>query len=229
MFQPRCMSIVTSIVLLICASMALAATVPLDWDTNPYYTYQSWSFTTGLPAEPDPCFISPGSPAMTLSPEVSWDSSGRAILYGGAPVGGPEASWTTRGVIMSIYVPNQPVPELQKEIWMSAVLQATPGIIPFLTVGVYDENDLPADVISYDIIPIDEPSGIFEIVATLAFDHQPPYEYVDFDVINDFEPIGGNEVAILDYITVATRCVPEPTTLALVALGSIALIRKRRK
>ena len=214
MQHPYRTSILMSVLLLACATLAHATLPPPGWDTNPYYTYQTWTFDTSLPAEANPGYISPGIPTMAIRAGAYWDD-------GMARIDGPTASDPFVDPMMTMFIPNDPQPDLFKEIWVDTVIHTNFDLSQLAVLAVIDDTQYPANLDSYQLVPLT--TGVVQITALLSFPYQPPYETVIFTLLE----LPPNTFAAVDYVTVATRCIPEPITLTLLALGTATLIRKR--
>jgi hypothetical protein len=58
------------------------------------------------------------------------------------------------------------------------------------------------------------------------WDHQPRWVSIEFDMGAGMAPTGGE--SLITGIDFEARCIPEPGTLTLLALGALALIRRRK-
>jgi hypothetical protein len=192
-------------------SMLLLAVVPAMARVDDGRTSQCWSFAeqTGpfgiLPSQSDNLYGTPVAMIADLSggQGVQWNQGG--WWYG------PEFK-----IILDI--PNQQIPNPYKLVWIDLVYQ---GDVTFSWV---------ADIVSgTHFTKIDEQlgqtgTGWKTLHQVWKFEPNPRGEIV---VIGLKQALGAS--AAIDSICVATWCVPEPTTMAILGLGAVLSLGLRKR
>jgi hypothetical protein len=120
-------------------------------------------------------------------------------------------SWTI------LHIQNEIVPDKQKRVYL---------LVDFLN-GVYDDLSAPAIKLS-DGQNVYDPTRAFsagggQILYTWELTYQPASE----DIIFPSEDFFNLSNDVKDF-NIATECVPEPATLSLLALGGLAMLRRRK-
>jgi len=171
-------------------------------------TSQIWYFDSEPALEPDLLDNDYGVPVLTVdtSPAGGWvaDPSGT----GGA--------WALSGRI-DVIVPNDPTLRDYKTIdilltWRAGQLGSLPGH-PLVGVGAD-----PMDSMQMDIVP-QSPVGVWNVTLfQITLWPNPAEEWI---------LIQGD--IVVDQLEIVTECIPEPATMGLLGLGSLALLRYRRK
>ncbi|MBN1795690.1 MAG: PEP-CTERM sorting domain-containing protein [Sedimentisphaerales bacterium] len=188
------------------------------WRGNEGTTFQEWSFSTPDDTpEPDPTVDNPyGQPLLKVDyhPDTPWIND---------EIPGALGVWALSGEI-DIVIPNRPEPNPYKEIWITLRWKAT-----------IDEQggELP-----YDQFLPDEP-----LIAITPFDYMDmslDYEEVDAQLWHksvyvatiwpnppkEWITIKGN--ILVDSLLIETYCVPEPATIAILTIGGLWAIRRRK-
>jgi len=124
----------------------------------------------------------------------------------------------------TLIVPNEVVENQNKVLWLSVDYNTPIGLDPNQTpppVVVFDDADTEITLDSYEWQL--DPNGKGEqVLMKYVFSDQPDWERVVFPG-DPFRTLSGN---ILEW-NIATECIPEPATLSLLALGAVALLRRR--
>jgi len=127
-----------------------------------------------------------------------------------------------------LYVPNEPVENMHKEIFLLVDYEGQgydESSAPDIQVRV-DNPDNPGqeDWLYFDPNELEVSADGGQILYTWVLDHQPAFEEIIFPS-SDYQYLTGD---VKDF-NLATECIPEPTTLALLATGVALLRRKRRR
>ncbi len=164
-------------------------------------TYQAWEFGTDNPTPlPDIVDNPYGDPQLNVDTPFGWDNG----------------AWALSGEI-DIYLPNRPVGGGWKELWIQltwkpAGLDSSPflpdqpnvAVTPFDFATFYRDDQALADGWIVSLYKIEMwPNPLEEWIA------------IKGDIW-------------VDELIIDTICIPEPTTIALLGLGALTLLRKRR-
>jgi hypothetical protein len=148
----------------------------------------------------------------------------RVIGENAANYGQP--SWDPDGLNDNtiLRVPNEEIEDMEKHIYL---------LVDHVNRG-YDENSAPAILLRIanpqgggmllldpDDLDLNDDGG--QIMYKWFLDHQPAWEDIIFPSI-DYHDLAGD----IESFNIATECVPEPATIALIAIGGVALLRRRR-
>jgi len=190
---------------------------PPAWQDNPYFTHQTWQFgTEASPVNPEIDLNPFGEPKLGIhGDDIRWS----AYELAREGVWMIEQGWAQiEGII-----PNEENEDLSKEIWIQATLHTSiRGGVPIDILFEFPDG-------TYTVTPIDStvtvaPDGW--LYQTYLFDltPQPDWEVVG---LNFALPTGA--YAAIDRLDIDTRCIPEPATALLLALGSLSLLRTPRE
>jgi hypothetical protein len=138
-------------------------------------------------------------------------------------------------VIMTFEVPNYERSEpWTKQIWLQAAyFGCTASAGDVITVEIAADadflNPFTVTTLSEDIEELLEPPGgsskWYRYTGLFELDEQPGMEYIRLTVANDTAI-----ATMVDQVAIDTRCIPEPATVAMLGLGSLfSLIRRRRQ
>ncbi len=170
-------------------------------------TSQIWYFDTETSLVPDVVDNDYGMPVLTVdtSPAGGWVPD---------PAGG--GGWALSGEI-DVIIPNDPTQREYKTIdilltWRAGELGSLPNR-PL--VGVSAD---PMTAMTMNILPQDPVNDWNVTLYKITIWPNPPMEWI---------AIKGD--IVVDELQIVTNCVPEPATMGLLGLGSLILLRNRRK
>jgi len=209
------------VLLAVCVLMAVAGVAraldhwPAPWEENPadpqwaggVTTAQAWEFSDNAF---DPNYVQNefGDPAIVIAGAEypSW------VL---PPEGDGEiATWhinDAAGGIVCLIIPNNPDENQRKVMWLQITSTKAPS----------DLRTIPEGTISYPKPDLQCANGWYIYTAQVDIPFNPPSESIAYDF-----PYCTN----IEEIVVKTICVPEPATMAMLGLGGLAVLwRKRRK
>lgn len=194
---------------------------PPPWTPGaPGTTHQRWGFDNPNAFLPDPNFhnpyATPNNPVTMIPglPGIEWLPS-----WGlpGAP--GRDGVWCLNpGARLIFCIPNADMPSQRKILWSQIKWFSDPGL-PAVTLEPFGPPTGTSMTIG--TIPLPEP-GWMHSTFKHTLDTCPPLEY--YHVIN-----GTNNPIYIDQVVIDTACVPEPTTMAALGLGLLALRFRKRK
>jgi hypothetical protein len=174
-------------------------------------THQRWEFTNGYviqsgpggySAEPEDLINPVPSHVLATVTAQEWDSI-NGLFTSAAAIG------------VNLEVPNYEELNPFKEIWVDVGASSAPVGV---TVSAVDGGVLSFE---YLMLPGPGPGGFADF--GVRIEPNPAIEKIQFIIQ---APQGGE--AVLDYVHVDTICIPDPGTIVLLGLGSLALLKKRR-
>jgi hypothetical protein len=167
-------------------------------------THQLWDFTPG--------YIKASGFGYTAVPEFvsnPYPNRVAATIFGGIWDGVTKITSST-GIYVDLEIPNYENPNEYKEIWVDI----GDAVATNVTVSATDESSTNFD---YLVLP-----GQGDAEFGVRIWPNPYVEKIDFAISTVGAP------TVLDYIHVDTICAPEPTTIALLGLGALSLLRRKR-
>jgi len=204
-------TVVTMVALFLLTASA-SAVVTMD---EPGMTSALWTFpTSDTPAYPDEYVNENGRPQVDFFGEFADNTVWLAEDYGHTGV------WVidrTAPSDMRIFVPNFG-PNDMKKIWVNIVFASQEDKAP--NVFVLPEGDDTQPVPRMELVsqtPVDNDYSLASYYLELPFN--PTWEYI-FIRPRDCQ-------VYIDSVDVKTQCIPEPMTLVLLGLGSVAALRRR--
>lgn len=166
-------------------------------------TYQAWDFgTSANPSLADTAYNPYGTPTATIN-------GGTWLLFYDNHVG----IWTLGSSdSIDLYIPNTPLNlNNTKEVWTQVTWQPDAGPAPVVTVD-YGSGDSTVSTLQFTA-PLANGSDWLQSVYLAELPYNPALENV---VVTETGDVG--------QIVIDTECVPEPSSLALLALGAISLL-----
>ena len=147
--------------------------------------------------------------------------------------GSADPYWDDQAEDPTLLIPNEEVADMFKKLYILVDFN-DPAMVPVDALGepvvpdidVFDDGDTE---IALDSAEWASDSG--QVLLTYVFDDQPAWEKVVFpsDEYTLIDKVGQQGYNVFEW-NIATECVPEPATLALLTLGGVAaLLRRRRK
>jgi len=206
--------LISCFILIFVTSVTMAMPV---WRTcppgQPPTTYQQWTFDDAdNPAIPEFFNNQYGTPMAELSTtEMPPDYFGWLSV-----VDGRQGVWAGEPLIITLTIPNRPISDEYKEIWLEM------DFMPTLEWIKVTPNPIAGNVIKEifrDISLVD--SQWKKLIIGWRIEPNPNEETICISVTGT----GG----FVDYITVDTICIPEPATIMLLGLGTLVLIKRKRK
>lgn len=189
-----------------------------SWRGDEGSTYQQWEFLTDdLTPPPDYLYNPYGPPAMTIYPtHPYWD------VWGGM-----DGVWQLSGAI-GVEIPNNPVGNEYKLIQIQLTWAATfpVPVEPVVIIEAQDVTGQPVSSIELlgetEIIlgPTNETEG-----GDLWYHTTYLYSIMPNPMIENIYISG---TIMVDELVIDTICIPEPVTLALLVIGGLALLRRRK-
>jgi len=187
------------------------------WRYQPRTTYQLWEFNfpnNGLKPSPDDWYSPYYQAMLTITPDPinpEWIPS--YPLTGGLPRPGV---WALSGNI-EVWIPNNPEPLEFKDLWLQLVWMPQenyPTAIPLIEV----QGTPPGQVLG----------GLVE-----SFCAGTPwiYSWYKYTLMPNpmTERIGIYGNILVDELVIDTRCAPEPATMALLGLGGLGMLFRRKR
>jgi hypothetical protein len=175
---------------------------PPPWQRgDPGTTYQAWDFgTSANPSLGDTVYNPYGTPTATIN-------GGTWSLFYGGHVG----IWTLGASdSIDLFIPNTPLDTNNiKEVWTQVTWQPDAGPAPVVTVD-YGSNSIVST------LQFTAPVGVGEWLQSVYLAellYNPASENV---IITETGDVG--------QVVIDTICVPEPSSLALLALGAVSLL-----
>jgi len=146
--------------------------------------------------------------------------------------GSTDPYWDSAANGPTLVIPNEEIDDLFKKLYISVDFN-DPALVPVDATGkptvpdidVFDDDD---NEIALDSAAWASDNG--QVLLTYIFDDQPAWEKVVFpsDEYVLINRVGQQGYNVFEW-NIATECVPEPATLALLVLGgAAALVRRRR-
>jgi hypothetical protein len=194
------------------AAPALAVPSLGGWERgDPGTTYQAWTFDDGdNPALPEIDENPYGTPVAAIQQnDAGWATSfyGRMGVWGNHP----------NPLNIALYIPNQPVPNTYKEIWLEIGYK---GIITGILVEPIPGGIVEPILQTND--PVDPTNGWYKAIYAWRIYPNPYGE----NILIGATGTGG----FVDYIKVDTICIPAPGAVLLgsIGVGLVGWLRRRR-
>jgi hypothetical protein len=217
----------------------------IDFTTDP----ATWPEDQNVPGKtelhPDINYDLEGTDDPVLYPSDWCDSAGDVLWYDQDPTGAGRQGLIgffgepIAGGTLIWHLDNWPDPNRYKFVYLEAELYVD-GL------GIWNAGveAAPPAVVGYDSMEVDVQdlgSGWYRVNIWIPIEPNPLWEELYLMIGTEPNGIetGGQEVVsdgvlasssvLIDYVHVATECVPEPATLSLLALGGVMLITRRKR
>jgi len=172
---------------------------------DPGTTLQVWMFDTSAnPAVPEIDGNQYGDPVANIKNNLPNN-----------PLGWANGVWSGSAFSVTIDIPNNPVPNLWKEVLVEMIYK---GTIQLAWVKNADEDDFR----NVDRFSVDLGNGWTKLTDLWRIEPNPDWERVCYGFS---APTGA--LAGLDSIRISTICIPEPATMLLLSLGALVLRKKK--
>lgn len=193
---------------------------PAPWRGDSNTTYQAWTFDNGdNPADPEAGWDNDyGTPVASIR-----DTGGALIPDGDNDTFWMEEHpqigfdkhygvWRLYGTdYLELVIPNDPVERTTKEVHLQIVYSAS-------NYPIFDTTPGFAGVELVSDVAIDSNYDVLTLLITI--EPNPELEVIE---------LRPNDCTMyIDEIVIDTRCIPEPATMCLLGLGSLALLKRRR-
>lgn len=193
---------------------------PPAWRGDPNTTLQAWSFDENSnPAQIESgyAFNPYGTPQARISTNENCVTPGPLQTYWMATEGGRDGVWRIYGSdYLELYLPNASTPNPFKEIWIQLTWSA----------GSIDRQPLFQTNPNYEVIELIQADPVadseyYRSVYKIVLEPNPVEEWIWIQPRDC--------TLYIDEIVVDTRCIPEPSSAALIGLGGVVglLIRRR--
>lgn len=213
----RLMSFVL-VVLVFSSAIAIAHDVSIpDWRNQNGTTYQHWTFDDGDdPAAPE--FMNNTYGGASADITLGDFSEGWQYQLGG--MGSQTGYWdlgsTGGSIVLGIF--NRPEPLEYKEIWLQVTYYQGISAVP--DISVTNAAYLGGNTILIEDTGMGE--GWYLNFSKWRIEPNPSWE----EIIITSDAAWGS---VIDQIVVDTICIPEPMSLALLAIGALMTLRKKRR
>ena len=214
---------VLTLTILAVAAAAVLANSPIiptpPWRGLEGTTFEEWQFGTATnPAAPDVVNNPYGTPSAAIQLgdlAKGWVDASQSAF------GNRQGFWDLgSGGTISLTIPNRPVPLEYKEIWVAVTYFADIPRPPVVSVPNGTAYGGPIAPILLEAMPTG--AEWYAEVTMWRIYPNPDQETILITADGQFG-------SMIDTVTVDTYCVPEPATLALLALGGLGLIIRRKR
>jgi hypothetical protein len=178
----------------------------INWNPgDPGTTLQEWLFNTpDNPAAPETDENQYGDPVANIKNNLPNN-----------PFGWANGVWSGSAFSVTIDIPNNPVPNLWKEVQVEVIYKGT-------LILAWVRNGDGAEFSNVDWSFTDLGNGWTKLTDLWRIEPNPDWERVCYG----FEALTG-ALAAVDSIRISTICIPEPATMLLLSLGVLVLRKKK--
>jgi len=191
-------------------------------DPNLNQQPEDWTIDGFVPSQPDSWAMPPGVIPQNYNQPADmpwaayWASGGAGVPLAGGFLNDNIGLVLTQGGTLTKTMGNRADENEIKEFYALAIWSLMRGQgVPQLTISVSS----PGAIVNTTTAETGE-AGTFATVIEGTIEPQPDFEDFSFTFSGP---------ALLDEIYIGTHCTPEPATVSLLALGGLAVLRRRRK
>jgi len=176
--------------------------------------------------EPGNLHVDPGSGVQTYDAVVAMTATGAMHGTYTDGAGNTDPTWVEGADFPTLIVPNQFIEDLQKILYILVDFkeQENPANTNVFGIQVFDNQGNEVELAESWWASEGAFNDYGQILLKYEFENQPAWEQIVFPSL-DYKNLTGN---ILEW-NIATECVPEPATMALLGLGIAMLMARRRR
>jgi hypothetical protein len=189
-----------------------------DWRGNDGTTFQQWTFDDNSnPVELDNAY---GTATATITVGEYGEGWQQGLGFGEV-TGIWDIGGTDGEIVVDIDNRPEAPADYYKEIWLQITYYTFAGLGDVPTITIPGAEFLSGETLVVEEDPKFGGNGWFLDQTKWRIEPNPDYEQITLT--------GAPSGSVIDQIVVDTTCIPEPATIALLALGTLMLCRKKRR